>query len=538
MRKGFFCMFMFLVILFRCEEISGQTLLGTYQFTGTSLTSGPPTRLIASNVASNVTFSSYSKNTLTINAQSASDDEVLSVKPSTGNFGTVLNPNSFEEFTVTPNSGYYLSLGSITFLIMKTAAGATNFSVRSSLDSFASDLLTGTISTSSSLMTVPLTGNSNSAVTYRIYFYGGSSTGFVRIDDVTLNGLVNCIPPQTVNISPAAASLCEGGITTLTASGGRSTDLGFVKANSGILSLNIPDNSPLGALSNLTVSGIPVGATITGVSINFNISHTYTPDLIINLKAPNTKVLNIYNKSYDIFAASYIDFINTTVNSGSSTTFDSSLNPYTGTFGADAINSITASSGITSNVVNWSNLYTIPNGTWTLSIKDDTSIDSGILNSWSITINWNTITTINPITWLPIDGLYSNSIATIPYSTGSNTTIVYAKPLTSKIYSATATAATGCTATGTSNITVNPKPTVTILGSSTLCSGNATTLTATGASSYLWSNSLGINPSININPTTNTQYSVTGTNSNNCTNTATINVTINQNPLTTQIYHQ
>jgi subtilisin-like proprotein convertase family protein len=360
----------------------------------------------------------------------------------------------------------------------------------------------------------------------------------VRIDDVSLNGIVNCIPPQSVNVSPTSASVCEGGISTLTASGGRSTDLGIAKANSGILLLNIPDNSSAGALTNLTVSGIPAGATITGVSINFNISHTYTPDLIINLKAPNSKVLNIYNKSYAIFASSYINFTNTTVSSGSTTAFDSSLNPFTGTFGADAINSITASSGITSNCITWSNLLTIPNGTWSLSIKDDTAIDSGMLNSWSITINWNTTTSINPFTWTPIDGLYTNSIATTANTTGSNVTTVYANPTISKTYTATATSTTGCTSIGTSSITVNPKPNVAIIGNSTICSGNTTTLTATGASSYLWSNSLGTNPSINVNPTINTQYNVTGINSNNCANTASINVTINPNPSTTLIYHQ
>jgi hypothetical protein len=184
--------------------------LGNYPFTGTASSSGPAARLLPSGVASNVSFSSVSRNNLTINASSGADNNVLSVQPSTGNFGTAVNTSMYVEFTVTPSSGYNLNLGSISLASQRTGAGATNFAIRSSSDAFASNIGTGTTGTSYSTSTVSLSGTSNSAITYRIYPFGGSGTGFWRIDDVTFNGNVLCLDPTTFTVTGGGTRCSDG----------------------------------------------------------------------------------------------------------------------------------------------------------------------------------------------------------------------------------------------------------------------------------------------------------------------------------------
>jgi hypothetical protein len=231
--------------------------LGTYPFTGTASASGPPARLVASAVVSNVSFSSYGKNTLTINTASGADDNVFSVQPSAGTYGTAINTSLYEEFTVTPNLGYFLNLDSITFSIQRTGAGATNYAVRSSQDNYGADISTGSISTSYVTKSVTLSGTSNGAVTYRIYFYGGSNTGFVRIDDVTLKGNVICIKPTAYTVTGGGA-VCSG----------TGVPVGL-------------SNSQLGINYQLQIDGVDSGSAVsgTGAAISFgnqNTVGTYT----------------------------------------------------------------------------------------------------------------------------------------------------------------------------------------------------------------------------------------------------------------------
>ncbi len=62
--------------------------------------------------------------------------------------------------------------------------------------------------------------------------------------------------------------------------------------------------------------------------------------------------------------------------------------------------------------------------------------------------------TVNPnIVWTPIAGLYTDPLATVPY-TGTPTATVYASPLVTTLYTATATTG-GCTRTGTSNVIIS-----------------------------------------------------------------------------------
>lgn len=193
--------------------LSAPIALGNYPFTGTSTSvTGPASRLVATGVAANLTLSSTSNSLLTIQAGSTNDDNVLSVANSSGNFGTAINTSKYIEFTATTGSGFHLNASSISLSSQRTAAGATTFAVRSSIDSYGADIATGSTGTSYATTTITLTGPQYSgleSVTFRIYPYGGSNTGFWRIDDLTLFGNIVSVGTITTG-SVLGTPLCAG----------------------------------------------------------------------------------------------------------------------------------------------------------------------------------------------------------------------------------------------------------------------------------------------------------------------------------------
>jgi len=196
-----------------CATLTAPVALGNYPFTGLATAgTGPASRLVATGVVANLTMTSTSNPLLNIQAGSANDDNVLSVAPSTGNFGTAINTSRYIEFTATPGSGFVITPTSITFSSQRTGAGATSFAVRSSADSYAADITTGTTGTSYASSTITLTGGSYSnlaVITFRIYPYGGSSTGFWRVDDIVLNGNVTSIGTITTG-TVTGSPFCAG----------------------------------------------------------------------------------------------------------------------------------------------------------------------------------------------------------------------------------------------------------------------------------------------------------------------------------------
>ncbi len=121
--------------------------------------------------------------------------------------------NDYFSFTVTPDSGFEMDLTQLAFgtVFSSTDADvvdlAANFFVRSSLDSFASNVSTTFVEdfvSSSTLSftprTVTLSGSEfldvSDAVEFRIYMYdnSGAATRLLRVDNVILSGSVNAIP--------------------------------------------------------------------------------------------------------------------------------------------------------------------------------------------------------------------------------------------------------------------------------------------------------------------------------------------------------
>ncbi|MDZ4796336.1 MAG: hypothetical protein SGI83_18855 [Bacteroidota bacterium] len=120
--------------------------------------------------------------------------------------------------------------------------------------------------------------------------------------------------------------------------------------------------------------------------------HTWVGDAVIVLKAPNGKILNLdYLLSSTFGTGPTTGLVNTIISSAGSTSLNAGINPYTGTFKPDAIlsgNPQAGPNGYIPNVNNFTSLYSIPNGNWTLALYDGGPGDVGTLTSWSISIDY------------------------------------------------------------------------------------------------------------------------------------------------------
>ncbi len=114
--------------------------------------------------------------------------------------------------------------------------------------------------------------------------------------------------------------------------------------------LAIPDNNATGITSTITV---PVSMTITSVSVNTSITHTYIGDLEVSLIGPDGTTVLLHNRT-----GGSADNIVTTYN-------------------------ITTRSSQSLGAFNTKNT----SGAWSLKVRDLAAVDVGTLNSWKVAFN-------------------------------------------------------------------------------------------------------------------------------------------------------
>lgn len=305
--------------------------------------------------------------------------------------------------------------------------------------------------------------------TYYVRGEGGCvSPGLCDSVKVTINEIP--FPPTIVPISP----ICRDSVLLLEAAGSLTPGPGSVTIESGPISLGVPDNTENGVSTTIN-SVIAFGAFITSISVKLNLPHTYPGDMLINLKAPNGKILNLYK--YNTAQATGPDAVpnggwfNAEINSTDTTTFRYVPTPYRygtlpvpGPYRPDAINTPILSNsgnpipvqnptGFISNATKFADLFSVPSGDWTLALADGGPEDIGVLNSWSITINY-VIPQGYPPVWSPAATLFTDAEATISYDGITPTFKIYAKPLVTTTYNATAVNGS-CTSFTSTSVTVN-----------------------------------------------------------------------------------
>ncbi|MGQ0827635.1 MAG: gliding motility-associated C-terminal domain-containing protein, partial [Bacteroidota bacterium] len=289
----------------------------------------------------------------------------------------------------------------------------------------------------------------------------------------------------TVTVSPTSATICNGGSTTLTASGA-----GTYSWNTGETTTSISVSPSL--TTTYTITGTTSGCTGAATVVvtvnpipNITVSGTTT---ICN--GGSTTLTASGATTYSWTPASSLN--NATINNPlasptSTTTY--TVTGSTGTCSAATTVTVTVDPVLTLTVSPATNICN--GGSTTLTVSGAATY------SWTPAASLNNATMNNPI---------ANPTSTTTYTViGSNS---------------------GCTGSATVVVTVNPIPVITVSPSNSIsCPGGAVTLTAGGGTTYLWSTA-SANTTISVSPTSTITYTVTGTGTNGCTNMATALITV------------
>lgn len=181
------------------EDCNGSDLntLGTQlaQYTFTNNTCADPVRSVTAQPA-NAVFSDY------VASDSVTCAAVANAINSTGwNTGTTINMAEYYSFTITPDDCYYLDLKKLTFLHrVSNSAGSPVIHIRSSLDSYNTDVFTIAIAPVNTDITENLTlpaafDSITEAVTFRFYVTNIATSGSTyRHDNVSVTGFINAMP--------------------------------------------------------------------------------------------------------------------------------------------------------------------------------------------------------------------------------------------------------------------------------------------------------------------------------------------------------
>jgi hypothetical protein len=114
---------------------------------------------------------------------------------------SAIDPNAYLQFSVSPNTGYYLVLNTVTMIIRRSntgtpqGAGPNNWTLRSSLDGYSTDIASNSMTYNYATFTVTLPTafqTLGSAVTFRLYGFNttinsGGNSRFVT-DNISIQG--------------------------------------------------------------------------------------------------------------------------------------------------------------------------------------------------------------------------------------------------------------------------------------------------------------------------------------------------------------
>ena len=211
-----------------------------------------------------------------------------------GALNTGASGSAYFEFTLTPAGGYAFNLTGINFGTRSTSTGPQAYSIRSSIDNYTSDIVTGTIvvaGTPWALKThTGLAISSSTPITFRIYGYNGTgspgaNTTNWRIDDLSLS--VSASVPTNIS-TLSALSLSSGSLTPSFASNN------FSYSSTVPASVNSITVTPVATdeLAAITVNSLPVtnGNTSQAISLNTGVN-----TITVNVTAQDGITVSTYN---------------------------------------------------------------------------------------------------------------------------------------------------------------------------------------------------------------------------------------------------
>lgn len=339
----------------------------------------------------------------------------------------------------------------------------------------------------------PPSGPNNSNASFTVSNLPAGTQNFILTSTDVTGCSVSTPVTVTVNPVPVVSIIPGGSVTTVSYTGP---------------AVAIPDNTPAGVNVTLPVSGITgniidvnftfdaaPGSTCNATVGNTNaaVDHTFIGDLAFRLTSPSAANAVIVNRR----GGTRENICNTLLDDDG---------------GFPALSTVTSVSGqfLSGNFAPDAPLSVFdgpsPNGNWVLNVSDNAGIDVGSLRRFSLVITTSSPTTFcagtimqltsnvvpaGPVVFSPVTDLYTDNLATIPY-TGGPVTTVWAKPTVTRTYTATATSGAGCVGSSTITLTVNQLPAITAQPTALaapICPGFNVTYTvgATGAGlTYQW----------------------------------------------------
>lgn len=108
---------------------------------------------------------------------------------------TTFQTNEYIEVSITPASGYKMSLSNIACNVFRSGSGPTNIYLRSNQDNYIADLGTGSVGTACGAFNTGLGFNNlTSNVVFRLYSAGSTAgLGNIKFDDLVISGSVSPI---------------------------------------------------------------------------------------------------------------------------------------------------------------------------------------------------------------------------------------------------------------------------------------------------------------------------------------------------------
>lgn len=136
---------------------------------------------------------------------------------------TSRDTSDYFSFTLIPNAGFQLNLTSFVYTSQKSATGPLNFSFRSSLNGFSTDIPTSLGTGATISLSAVAYQNITTPVEFRFYCWNASSAaGTFSINDFTFNGAVVSLPRLSATSITSFGSVCVGvvaGANTFVVSG-------------------------------------------------------------------------------------------------------------------------------------------------------------------------------------------------------------------------------------------------------------------------------------------------------------------------------
>jgi subtilisin-like proprotein convertase family protein len=340
-------------------------------------------------------------------------------------------------FTTQPANTTITCGANATFTVAASgSAPAFTWQFRTSPTAAWQTLLNGGVVSGATTSTLTFTNVPTTWSGYEIRsILSGPCTGVTPSNSATFT-----VNPVQTNVSPASAVICRGGLQRLTITNFASTSAPMTATfTSTDVPKAIPDASAAGTSSNITVSGLPAGATITNLAVKFSIpAHTWPGDVAIALRTPNGQVLNL---DYYITGTGYgpgSGMVNTIISSLGTAALSSATSPFTGTFRADRAGNADASiSSIPVTTTSWASLYGPATGTYTLALRDSYAGDVGTLTAWSVDVTY-VIPSYGQGVWTatPAEAgtMFLDAAGLVPY-TGTLEDTIFVRPNVNTTYS-------------------------------------------------------------------------------------------------------